>query len=545
MAYTSPYEQLQALIVDDMSVQQSTLRGQLSSLGIGKVDVAGSPDDALRLIRSKPYGLILCDYNLNSKTDGQQLFEHLRDECLLAPDCLFFMVTAESGYASVASATEHHPDAYLIKPITASDIGDRLKLQIDKRQALLPVTQRVQKEDFVGAIDACNRLLAQPGRWTLQLLQLKGQTLLQMGRHDDAVLHYQTVLSSKPQLVWAQLGLARAFKAAGKLDEAKMVARDLLESPEGQKTVAAFDVLAETLEAQGHAELALDVLRDAASIVPSARRHRLMGESAYRNQDLDTAKESFQRVAKLTQNAVTAQPTDKLWLAQTLIDLGDSAEALKLMVEPTGAQRLPTATQALAQSIRAQAMSQTGDLEGAARALARAREALGKAKADFGTLALAKAELLVGDEQRASTLLKAAVSADHENPRIRQLVAKVLTDTGHADQIHEVVDATAEGLQARVRQAKTLFRDSKIDEALVAIEEAVQEHPDNTAVLLQAAQMNCMALRLQKQLKPAVVERVRLYLSRLDKLMPANDRVTQMQRYYRETVASLRTGSAG
>ena len=58
-------------------------------------------------------------------------------------------------------------------------------------------------------------------------------------------------------------------------------------------------------------------------------------------------------------------------------------------------------------------------------------------------------------------------------------------------------------------------------------------------VLLQAAQMNCLSLRLKKELSPAVVDRVRLYLTRLDKLMPANDRVTQMQRYFRETMEAL------
>ena len=51
--------------------------------------------------------------------------------------------------------------------------------------------------------------------------------------------------------------------------------------------------------------------------------------------------------------------------------------------------------------------------------------------------------------------------------------------------------------------------------------------------------MNCLSLRLKKELNPAVVDRVRLYLTRLDKLMPANDRVTQMQRYFRETVGAL------
>jgi hypothetical protein len=90
-----------------------------------------------------------------------------------------------------------------------------------------------------------------------------------------------------------------------------------------------------------------------------------------------------------------------------------------------------------------------------------------------------------------------------------------------------------------------LFRDSRIDEALAAIEAALREHPDNTGVLLQAAQMNCMALRLNKQLNSAAVERVRLYLTRLDVLMPANDRVAAMHRYFRDTLHALTSAGGG
>jgi DICT domain-containing protein len=41
-----------------------------------------------------------------------------------------------------------------------------------------------------------------------------------------------------------------------------------------------------------------------------------------------------------------------------------------------------------------------------------------------------------------------------------------------------------------------------------------------------------------------MVERVRQYLTRLETLMPGNDRVTMMRRYFRETLAALETSSA-
>ncbi len=333
MAIVTPYSHLTALIVDDMATQQTTLRGQLSQIGIGKSDAASNAEDAMRLLRSRRYDLILCDFNLNSKSDGQQWFEHLRDQKLLPADCLFFMVTAESAYAQVAAATEHHPDAYLLKPITASDIEDRLKTQLEKREAMMPISQCLAKDDLAGAVVACDKLLASKSRWSMAALQAKGKALLDLGRHEEAKQVYRLALDHRANLVWAQLGLARAHKAAGQFEDARQIAQEIIHSPEGEKNVAAYDVVAEALEAQGDATGAMWVLKDAAAVIPSARRQRLLGESAYRNGDLDTAKECLQKVAKATRGSVIAQPQDTLLLAQTLVDRGEAQDALKVLGE--------------------------------------------------------------------------------------------------------------------------------------------------------------------------------------------------------------------
>lgn len=539
MPIETPYSKLQALIIDDMAVQQTTLRGQLAMLGIGKVDQALNADDALRLVRSKAYGLILCDYNLNHRTDGQQFFEHLRENNLLAPDCLFFMVTAENAYASVASATEHCPDAYLLKPITAADIEERLKAQLERRRVFAPVHARMARRDLPAAVLECDTLLGRKDRWFVQALQLKGQLLLQLGRHEDAKTVYLAALSQRSQLVWAQLGLARAHKATGAYEQAKLVAYDIIQSRDGGKNLAAYDVVAEALEAQGDAKGAQWVLRDAAAVVPSARRLRLVAESAYRNGDLEVAHECLAKVTKATKGSMSAQPQDTLALAQTLVDRGQCSEAAALLDEAAHGQRSNPQFEPVALAIKAQGRSKAGDADGAAKLMARARETLRTAKADFATVALAKAELMAGDEAAGLKLMQTAVASDHENPRVKQWIANALQDTGHGDKIGQVVDAAAAGLDSRVSEAKAMFRDNRIDDALSLIESAVKEYPENTGVLLQAAQMNCLSLRLKKQLNAGVVEKVRLYLARLEKLMPASDRMTQMQRYYRETVGSL------
>jgi len=539
MAYQSSLSHIHALIIEDMAVQQTTLRGQLALLGITRVDVAANANDAYRLIRAHKYGLIMCDFNLNHRTDGQQLFEHVREQGLLPADCLFFMITAESSYASVAATTEHHPDAYLLKPVTASDIEDRLKAMLEKRQALLPINSRLAKSDLNGAIQACDDMITQRNRWFMSVLQLKGQTLLKLGRHEDAKAVYEQALEVRPDLLWARLGVARAHKAAGRFTEAHRLAQSIIDSPEGEKMVAAYDVIAESQEASGDPLGALWTLRDASFVVPSSRRHRMVGESAYRNGDLDLAKQALSKASKASRGSIVAQAQDDLLLAQTLVDMGEPSEALRVLQDAKNFYKDQPGFGVTSLSLQAQVELAGGHPEQAEATLKKARSSMRKGKADFATVALAKAELMAGNEDAGLALLGSAISADHENLRVKQMIAKALQDTGHEDKVTAVIESATVSMQNMVTDARKLMRDSRIEDAVGMIEHAVHEYPENTGVLLQAAQIQCMALRLNKTLDEARIDTIRDYLDRLDKLLPGHDRVTMMRRYFRETLGTL------
>jgi tetratricopeptide (TPR) repeat protein len=530
---------LSVLVIDDMPTQQTTLRGQLQMLDISKIDVASTAEDALRLMKSRQYAVVMCDYNLNQKTDGQQILEHARENGLVAPHTLFFMVTAENSYTQVASASECKPDAYVLKPVNVGDIEERLRTQLDRRHTLLAAHQAQARQDWPGVMAACDAVVQAKSRWTMAALQLKSQVLMQLGRHEEAASLFEKVLQIRAGTPWAMLGLAKARKAAGLIEEAKVLAYELVRSREGEKNVEAYDLVAQCLEEQGDIEGAAWTLRDAAAVLPSARRQRLLGEAAYRAGDLETAKDCFNKVLKQTKGSISATAQDTLMLAQVKVDSGEMGEAATLLEHAIPNNRHDPSFTAVAMSIKAQAHFKLGDAASGEAALARARQSTRKAKADFGTVALAKAQLMGGHEEEGLKLLSGAVAADHENPRVKQLIGNVLRDTGREHLQQQVIDGAVQGLNTKVADAKGLFRNSQIDEALAAIEAALREYPDNTGVLLQAAQMNCLALRLKKQLNATMTERVRSYLQRLDSLLPGSDRVAQMHRYFRETTAAL------
>ena len=177
---------LRALVVDDMQTMRQNIRTQLGQLGIEQVDQSATPNDAIKRIRNTHYDVIICDYNLNKETNGQQVLEYLRSQKLLSPTAMFFMVTAESSYDSVASTAEFQPDAYMVKPLTGGKIADRLERLLDRQQALKPITDRLQMKDLAGAITECDTVLAAEPKWIVDILKIKASSALELGNIEQA-----------------------------------------------------------------------------------------------------------------------------------------------------------------------------------------------------------------------------------------------------------------------------------------------------------------------------------------------------------------------
>jgi CheY-like chemotaxis protein len=542
MATVNAYHNLSALVIDDQAAQQATLRGHLNLLGIGKVDGASSPDTALKQMGKNSYQLVLCDYNLENRTDGQQLLEHVRETGLLPLDCLFFMITAEASYASVAAASEHNPDAYMLKPASAADIAERLKTHLERRAAVLPILEATKVNQLERALVECDRAMGAGGRFGLQALQLKAQTLMKLSRPEAASAVYDEVIALRPNLVWAKLGKAKAELAVGKFDEALAQAQEIVDSKDGSKTLAAYDVIAAALEAKQDNAGAVEALKRAADQVPSPKRNRALGEAAYRAGDAQLAQASLQKVVAATKFAITAQPGDALVLAQAYVDLGQPKQALSLLTDKahTALHDPQNAASAVAAAIQAQSYAANGQAAEAAAAAERARRStVAGAGNDFATVALARAEIATGNEAAGLERLEKAMAADHENPRFKQLAQKALERSGHADKADAVLGAAAQAMKQSIDAARKLMRSGEAASAMKDIEATLAKTPNNTAVLLEAAQIGCMALRLGKKIEPAVVQRVKSHLGKLDKLLPENDRVLRMHRYLRDTVEML------
>jgi len=527
---------LRCLIIDDMPTMRQNMRMHLGQLGVTKVDQAATPDEAIRFVQAGMYDLIICDYNLNKESNGQQLLEFFRTQNMLSPTSMFIMVTAESGYNLVASAAEFQPDAYMLKPLTASRIAERVDRLLEKQHAMRPVTEKMKRKDIPGAIIECDNVLKTAPKWIVEIMKTKGTLLIEQRRIDEAREVYAQALAMRDDLVWAKIGLARCNIVAGQMDDARVIVEQVLAA--NKQFIAAYDLLAQIDEAQGNQEGALAALTKSSEIIPSARRSRLVGEVAYRSGHLEQAREAYDNVLKHTKGSLTAQPGDLLSLAQVHVDSGDADAALRLLESAPrryDESKMFTSAQA---AVQAQAYVQLGDTISAQQAFETAKHAAGGEVSDFATLALAKAAFSMGNDDEGARLIADAIKSDHENKNLQTLVRKVLADTGKNALADELIDGAVKHCMSVIAEANALMRSAKPDESLAKLQEALTSMPENTGVLLAAAQLHLLWMS-QRGWNDEYVKRVRRYLATLDRLIPGNERVAKMHRFLRDTLSKV------
>ena len=112
------------LIVDDYKTMLRIIRNLLKQLGFNNVDEASDGAEALNKMRSKSYGIIISDWNMEPMTGYELLKEVRADEMLKKTP--FIMVTAESKTDNVIAAKKAGVNNYIVKPFNAATLKQKL-----------------------------------------------------------------------------------------------------------------------------------------------------------------------------------------------------------------------------------------------------------------------------------------------------------------------------------------------------------------------------------------------------------------------------------
>jgi two-component system, chemotaxis family, chemotaxis protein CheY len=113
------------LVVDDQATMSRIIRNLLLQLGFNDVDDASDGAAALIKMRSKRYGLVISDWNMQSMS-GYDFLQEVRGDPGLK-QTPFIMVTAESKIENVIAAKKAGVNNYIVKPFDADTLRTKIE----------------------------------------------------------------------------------------------------------------------------------------------------------------------------------------------------------------------------------------------------------------------------------------------------------------------------------------------------------------------------------------------------------------------------------
>ena len=123
MTATAP---LDVLIVDDSAAIRKILQRVLrqTDLALGEIHEAGDGTEAVDILKTRSFGLVLSDINM-PQMDGLQLLARIK-EMENMKGVPVIMITTEGGQGRVMEAVQLGAAGYVRKPFTADQIKEKL-----------------------------------------------------------------------------------------------------------------------------------------------------------------------------------------------------------------------------------------------------------------------------------------------------------------------------------------------------------------------------------------------------------------------------------
>lgn len=116
---------IRALVVDDSLQLRRSVMYALQKLPQLVCVEAGDGAEALRKLRGSTFDIVLSDINM-PVLDGLKLVAHIRQDASLA-NLPIVMITTESAEADRERAMRLGANAYLVKPVQASEVLETVK----------------------------------------------------------------------------------------------------------------------------------------------------------------------------------------------------------------------------------------------------------------------------------------------------------------------------------------------------------------------------------------------------------------------------------
>lgn len=532
------YRSLRFLVVDDFENFRLSLKQMISAFGVETVETAGNGEDAVARCESQAFDIIMCDYNLGSGKNGQQVLEELRHNKLLKATSIFIMITAETSKDMVMGALEYLPDGYVTKPLTKAVLQKRLDSMIEQREILKPINEAIDKDNLELAIQLLNREMQSETRYMAWCLRNLASLHYAKGEFDSARKIYQDVLE-KRELSWAKMGLAKVNIALEHYDEAISDLSALIQ--ENPNLIEAYDWLTEAQLKKGKVKDAQTTLKSAVDISPFAiLRQSRLAEVSSQIKDVESAAEAYKKTVKLGYNSVHDSPNNYLNLGRCLSELteGDTSDLGKKRAKE-GINALERAAKKFkddseiktnALLIESRIYMGQGDEAKARSKLEQARNLMSVDHKDASAgLEFAKTLYSLGDVSEAEKTLFDLASQYGEDQRIMNEIEEMLDEP------------VSRKLKVKARQLNKLgiqaFDEGNLVDAIKVFDDALTVTPKHPALNLNIVQVMLKQIEEQGG-NPALKEKCERCLQNVQHI-PTQHRQYKRYLFLRKKVGAL------
>ena len=533
------YSDLSVLIVDPNPGMRGSLHNMLNQSGITRIDYAVSSGTAIRQLAKKPFDIVLCEYDLgngsgeNNGQDGQQLLEDLRHHKLILPSTIFIMLTSEGVYSKVIGAAELTPTDYVLKPFTVDSLLQRMRKAVERRDVFLPIHQLVEIGNIRKAIGECALGEEKNPRYAIDFARLRAELLVSLDELAEAEVVYQVILMTRP-IAWAHLGMARCQFGQQKFIEAQETLQELL--IHNAKFMAAYDLLARTLEALGQQESAKKILEDAVAISPNmVRRLRHLGEVAFETGDVGVAERAFKQVVTKAKYSEFRDPEDHVKLVKTLVKKGDANQASGVIRDMERSLRGSANVEACRAIAAGLLQEMTGNITGAAAELTNAVNAIGASRGLSTGLkiGLVHSCLNVKLDQQASDLMLNLMNDTDSGVSMDDAV-QVFEKAGRHDLAEGMGEQIKHQVEELIAHASEQRGQGDLRAAVDTLSAALRKAPANMSLLPAATSA------ILKQLddlgwEMPLAEQCAFLLERMRKIDPTHPSLEALQAQYSHT----------
>lgn len=474
------------LVVDDVASMRASLRNTISTLGGTRIDMAGNGIEAINRMEQRAYDIILCDYDLGGGKDGQQLLEEAKRRKLVKNTTIFMMVTAERSYEKVVSAAELAPDDYLIKPFAGEVLRLRLEHLARKKSYFSPVFTLMDTQDYRRAIQVCDELLNSPNQYKIDLMRLKAEICLLLGDYSIAGKLYEQILAIR-EIPWARMGLAKSMYHQNNFGAAAETFKQVTENTPNY--MEAYDWLAKSYSAAGDEQAAQRTLMAAAEKSPRMlERRKTLGEVAYRNDDLETAQDSYEAVLEFGKNSALTSPEDYANLSRVFIDQGKCGQAMTVMKDARKTFKNSPESLLHGAVMDSLAYQKSGDTEAAKEALKQALEHFEACdnKQGGASLDIARSCFQLGDEETGQKVVADFIQNNHADKKIHLHAENMFRKIGMHDKGKEIIANSSREVVTLNNQAVRMAQAGDLRGSVELLMQAVAKYQGNTVIVLNA-----------------------------------------------------------